>query len=54
LADLSLPVAVYRSLQLTQEYILKSGRTFNPTSLDTMAYLKGLMTSEEKQLAGIE
>ena len=54
LADLSLHVAVYRSLQLTQEYILKSGRTFNPTSLDTMAYLKGLMTSEEKRLAGIE
>ena len=54
LSDLSLPAAVYRSLQLTQEYILKSNRTFNPTSLDTMAYLKGLMTSEEKQLAGIE
>ncbi len=54
LAELSLPAAVYRSLQLTQEYILKSNRAFNPTSLDTMAYLEGLMTPEEKRLAHID
>ena len=54
LADLSLPAAVYRSLQLTQEYIKKSNRSFDPASLETMAYLKSLMTPEEKRLAAVK
>lgn len=50
LSSLSLPAAVYRSLQLTQEYIMKTNRTFNPSSYNTMAYLETLMTAEEKKL----
>ncbi len=54
LSDLSLPAAVYRSFQLTKEYVEGSNRTFDPSSLKTMAYVKGLMTPEEKRLIALK
>jgi predicted HD superfamily hydrolase involved in NAD metabolism len=54
LADVSLPAAVYRSFQLTQEYLKETNRAFDPSSLKTMAYVKGLMTPEEKRLLALE
>ena len=54
LAELSLPAAVYRSLQLTQEYLTETNRSFEPSSLKTMAYVKGLMTPEEKRLIALK
>ena len=54
LADFSLPAAVYYSLQLTQDYLKKNNRAFDASSLRTMAYLKGLMTPEDKQLVAIK
>lgn len=54
LSDVSLPAAVYRSFQLTQEYLEENHRPFDPSSLKTMAYVKGLMTPEEKRLVGAE
>ncbi len=53
LSDLSLPAAVYRSFQLTQEYLIETNRLFEPSSLQTMAYVKGLMTPEEKRLIAL-
>ena len=53
LSSLSLPAAVYRSFELTQEYLEKTNRTFDPSSLRTMNYLKGLMTPEEKRLLAL-
>ena len=50
----SLPAAVYRSFQLTQEYLKETNRAFDPSSLKTMAYVKGLMTPEEKRLIALE
>ena len=49
-----LPAAVYRSFQLTQEYLIETNRAFDPSSLKTMAYVKGLMTPEEKRLVALE
>ena len=54
LSELSLPAAVYRSFQLTQEYLIETNRAFDPSSLKTMAYVKGLMTPEEKRLVALE
>jgi len=53
LADLSLPAAVYRSFELTQDYLRKNKRPFDSSSLETMAYLEKLMTPEEKRLAAL-
>ncbi len=53
LADISLPAAVYRSFQLTQEYLEETNRPFDASSLKTMAYVKGLMTPEEKRLLAL-
>ena len=53
LSAISLPAAVYRSFQLTKEYIEETHRTFDPSSLKTMAYVKGLMTPEEKRLIAL-
>ena len=53
LSDRSLPAAVYRSFQLTQEYLRETNRAFDPSSLKTMAYVKGLMTPEEKRLVAL-
>ena len=46
----SLPAAVYRSLELTREYVEETGRTFDPASLDTMNYVEGLLTQKDKRL----
>ncbi len=54
LSDLSLPAAVYRSFQLTKEYVEGTNRTFDPSSIKTMAYVKGLMTPEEKRLIALK
>ena len=54
LSELSLPVAVYRSFQLTQEYLKETNRAFDPSSLKTMAYVKGLMTPAEKRLVALK
>ena len=53
LSNLSLPAAVYRSFQLTQEYLAKNHCSFDPSSLKTMEYLRSIMTPEEKQLVHI-
>ena len=53
LSVISLPAAVYRSFQLTQEYLKETNRVFDPSSLKTMAYVKGLMTPEEKRLIAL-
>ena len=54
LSELSLPAAVYRSFQLTKEYLEETNRPFDDSSLKTMAYVKGLMTPEEKRLVALE
>lgn len=54
LSLLSLPAAVYRSLELTQIYLKKNNKTFDPVSFKTMAYLKGMMTPSEKRLLAPE
>ena len=54
LSEISLPAAVYRSFQLTREYLEETHRAFDPSSLKTMAYVKGLMTPEEKRLVALE
>ncbi|MBR4540016.1 MAG: bis(5'-nucleosyl)-tetraphosphatase (symmetrical) YqeK [Clostridia bacterium] len=54
LAELSLPAAVYRSFQLTQEYLMETNRAFDPSSLKTMAFVKGLMTPAEKRLIALK
>ena len=50
LADYSLPAAVFRSIQLTQEYLEKTHRPFYPIVFDTMRYLENMMTEKEKRL----
>ena len=54
LSEISLPAAVYRSFQLTREYLEETHRAFDPSSLKTMAYVKGLMTPEEKRLVALK
>ena len=54
LSKVSLPAAVYCSLKLTQDYIIKTNRSFDSASLETMAWIKGVMNTQEKQLVGIE
>ena len=54
LSRLSLPAAVYRSLELTRAYLLQCGKTFDSASLKTMAYLKGMMNPNEKRLLALE
>ena len=50
LCNRSLTAAVYRSLELTQEYVRETGRDFDPASLQTKAYLESILTDEEKAL----
>ena len=54
LSELSLPAAVYFSFRLTKEYLEETNRPFDDSSLKTMAYVKGLMTPEEKRLVALE
>ncbi len=50
LCDRSLAAAVYRSLELTQEYVRDSGREFDPASLETKKYLESILTEEDRKL----
>ena len=50
LCNRSLTAAVYRSLELTEEYVTENGRDFDPASLQTKAYLENILTDEEKAL----
>ena len=50
LCNRSLTAAVYRSLELTEEYVTENGRDFDPASLQTKAYLESILTDEEKAL----
>ena len=48
LCNHSLAAAVYRSLELTQEYVQGNGHAFDPASLATKAYLESVLTDEER------
>ena len=50
LCNHSLAAAVYRSLELTQEYVQKNGRAFDPASLATKAYLESILSDGERKL----
>ena len=50
LCNRSLTAAVYRSLELTEEYVTENGRDFDPASLQTKVYLESILTDEEKAL----
>jgi len=44
---------VYRSLELTQEYVEGSGRAFGADSLKTKRYLESILTDEDRRLLGL-
>ncbi len=50
LADYSLPAAVMRSLELTQEYLRETGRPFDPVSLQSKAYMESILTDGDRKL----
>ena len=53
LCNRSLAAAVYRSLELTQEYVEGSGRAFDADSLKTKRYLESILTDEDRRLLGL-
>ena len=50
LAPRSLPAAALTSIRLTREYLMKTDRPFFPVVNDTIAYLEGILTEQEKEL----
>ena len=50
LSNHSLAAAVYRSLELTEEYLSEQNRPFDSASLKTKAYIEGILTGEERKL----
>ena len=53
LSSRSLPAAVYRSLELTEEYLRETGRAFDAASLETKKYLESILTDEDRKLLSI-
>ena len=50
MADVSLPVAALTSIRLTREYLERTQKTFFPIVNETIRYLEGMLTPDEKAL----
>ena len=50
LAEVSLPAAALKSMQLTQEFLYRTNRPFYPVVLDAMKYLEAMLSDDEKKL----
>ena len=50
LAEKSLPAAALHSIRLTKKYLEETGKPFYPIVNDTIHYLEGILTAEEKKL----